>query len=112
MSDLVTRQMDLVLPVSGKAGKMRYATRMDRIYAQAQIGAMKGPEADDKFELAYIGRIISELDGVKGPFEYEQLKTFPEKDLVYLRVCDSKMNSLSDDDIKGIVENFDKALKP
>jgi len=112
MSDLVNRQLDLFLPITGKTGKMRYATRMDRIYAQAQIGVAKGPEADDKFELAYLGRIITELDGAKGPFEYEQLKVFPEKDLIYLRVCDNKMNTLNEEDINGIIENFAKALKP
>jgi hypothetical protein len=85
---------------------------MDRIYAQAQMGSQKGPEADDKFELSYLGRILVELGGAKGPFEYEQLKLYPERDLVYLRVCDSKMNSLSEEDITGIVENFAKALKP
>lgn len=109
--DALKKTFAFTLPVSGKKGKLRYATRMDKIIAVEQAGPEKKVDTDVRFELTYLGRIIVEIEGVQGPFSYDQLRNYPEKDLLFLRAYDAKLNDLSEDDFRKVLDSFATALK-
>ena len=109
--EVLKKSFDFELPVTKHKGRMRFATRMDKIIVTEQIGSLKGSDSEDRYELAYLGRTIVELDGKPGPFTYDQLRNYPEKDLLFLRAYDMKLNNLSEDDFKKVVDSFEIALK-
>jgi len=90
---------------------MRFATRNDKMKASEAASKAKESEAANRFELTYLGSIITEINDKPGPLVYEQLKNYPEKDLLVMRACDMKLNNLEEEDFKKILESFTEALK-
>lgn len=109
--DVLKKSFDFELPVTGHKGRLRFATRMDRIIVTEQSPKVAGSDSDDRYELNYLGRIIVELEGKPGPFTYDQLRNYPEKDIQFLRAYDIKLNNLGEDDYKKVVDSFETALK-
>lgn len=65
--DVLKKSFDFELPVTGHKGRLRFATRMDRIIVTEQSPKVAGSDSDDRYELNYLGRIIVELEGKPVP---------------------------------------------
>jgi len=105
--EVLQKRFDFTLPITGQKGQLRFTTRNDRIIALEQA---KG-RSDDVLELTYLGRAIVELGGRQGPLSFDDLKNYPEKDLMFLRAYDLKLNSMGEDDFRQVLDSFEKALK-
>ena len=106
------KRFKFTLPVSGVEISMRYSTRADKAYSSVEseikrVGELTSAlSKDDIFEMAYFSRII-----VTPKLTIDDLAAIAEKDLIAIRVADSKVNDLSKDEVEALVRDFAIALK-
>jgi hypothetical protein len=102
------KRFEFILPVSGHSMSLRYATRKDKALALKAANSLpEGSELskEDMYELTYLSQII------EPPVTIDQLADMKEKDLVFLRIADDKVNNISKEDLDKLTASFVQALK-
>jgi hypothetical protein len=104
------KEIEFVLPSSGKKIKMRESTGLDELTARRKfIGKSEDEKANQPWEL--IAKCITSIDGEKPPKGFEDLLKLSTKDLNVLLLAFNNINLPTEQELKDLRGFFPQLSK-